>query len=239
MCTVTFYPLSEGGYILCSNRDERMSRSDTMPPAAFPNESDCFYFPRDKESSGTWIAASSSGKTFCLLNGAFEAHKPSPPYKRSRGLVLLDILASEDPEKFPINPGFAGVEPFTLIMIRKLSQTFILNELRWDGSQYHVKDLDNQIPHIWSSSTLYPPEVRIKREQWFNEWQTRNPSPGLNDLLLFHSRGGSGDQENDLIMSRSNDRQTISITAVEAGRNQKWMHHHNLITDSKSAVQIF
>ncbi|MGL1516781.1 NRDE family protein, partial [Vibrio parahaemolyticus] len=49
-------------------------------------------FPKDPDGGGTWIALKENGDVAILLNGAFENHIPAYPYRRSRGLIFLDIF---------------------------------------------------------------------------------------------------------------------------------------------------
>jgi len=238
MCTVSFFPIREADFILTSNRDERLSRSDTLPPAAYPYEKERLYFPRDQESSGTWIACSSSGKAYCLLNGAFEYHKSEPPYRKSRGLVLLEILQASDPESYMEKEGLDGIEPFTLVMASKNNGIVQLQELRWDGAKAHLIELDSTLPQIWSSATLYDAEVREARKEWFQRWLKENPKPGEDELLHFHRFGGRGDGENDLVMKRSNDRQTISITSVISRHGKSEMCYEDLVHETKHRILI-
>jgi hypothetical protein len=238
MCTVTFFPLQGGGFILTSNRDERLSRSDTLPPVVYTETTERLYYPRDQESSGTWIACSASGKTFCLLNGGFEYHKSEPPYRKSRGLVLLEMLQASDPETYLKQEDLTGIEPFTLVMVQNNQGNIQLKELRWDGKIPHLKLLDSAFPHIWSSATLYGPEIRKAREDWFFRWLKENPRPEQHDLLHFHRFGGSGDGENDLVMKRSNDRQTISITSVYSFEGKYEMCYEDLLQEKKHRISI-
>lgn len=238
MCTVTFFPLQGSGFILTSNRDERLSRSDVLPPASYSFGNERLYFPRDQESSGTWIACSSLKKTFCLLNGAFECHTSEPPYRKSRGLVLLELIQADDARWYLENEGLSGIEPFTLVMVSEIEGNVMLEELRWDGKSYVLKELNPRIPQIWSSVTLYSREIQQTREDWFHHWLKENPMPVQNDLLHFHRFGGRGDRENDLLMKRQNDRQTISITSVLSDKGRIEMCYEDLIREWKHRIQV-
>ncbi len=66
MCTVTFIPRREG-YLLAMNRDERITRGQATPPTVVEIGSVQVLYPRDIQG-GTWIAASSCGIAFALLN---------------------------------------------------------------------------------------------------------------------------------------------------------------------------
>lgn len=238
MCTVSYVPLAAGGFILSSNRDERMSRSNTLLPEAYPAGDDRHFFPRDEESSGTWIACSASGRTYCLLNGAFENHISSPPYRKSRGLVLLELLSAPRAEVYLLKEPLEGIEPFTLIMVSEKKEEPRLRELRWDGKRPFMKDLDSAAAHIWSSATLYDVQTRADREHWFQQWLLENPEPGQEEILLFHRFGGHGDGENDLVMQRRNDRQTISITSVLSDGVRKEMCYEDLIQGKKHRIEV-
>ncbi len=236
MCTVSFMPI-KGGFMLHSNRDERLIRAQTIPPQPYEEEQVKLFFPRDQESSGTWIACSSTGKTYCLLNGAFEPHQPRPAYRKSRGLILLDIIRSPNPERYLEMESLTGIEPFTLVMIDELNG-LQLQELRWDGEKYWLTNLDPSHPKIWSSVTLYDKEIRASREKWFFEWLLQNPAPAQTDLLDFHRQGGDGSRENNLVMKRDNDRQTISITSVVSHAGKREMQYEDLIHGNSHSIQI-
>ena len=116
MCTVTFLPKGENGYILTSNRDETPKRA-ASPPQAYDVHGIAVTFPKDPLAGGTWIACDKQRFTLCLLNGAFEKHSHRPPYALSRGLMLLDFFKYNDAESFQIGYDFEGIEPFTLIIV--------------------------------------------------------------------------------------------------------------------------
>ncbi|MEO0339976.1 MAG: NRDE family protein, partial [Bacteroidota bacterium] len=89
MCTVTFIPQQGQDFILSSNRDEQASRSPQGLSRIDQFQKELL-FPRDTEAGGTWIAASNKDQVVCLLNGAFELHHRQPPYRKSRGIMVLE-----------------------------------------------------------------------------------------------------------------------------------------------------
>ncbi|HAD11338.1 MAG TPA: hypothetical protein DCF33_02760, partial [Saprospirales bacterium] len=111
MCTVTYLPLSNG-FILTHNRDEAPARS---PKSIVREGSPAILFPRDTHAGGTWIACSQSGRTACLLNGAFVLHRRQPPYRRSRGLLLLDFFDWKNADDFFAEYDLHNIEPFTFL----------------------------------------------------------------------------------------------------------------------------
>ncbi|GAB4487903.1 MAG: NRDE family protein [Saprospiraceae bacterium] len=224
MCTVTFIPTTSG-FILTHNRDEAPNRS----PQHISREkigSDILLFPRDTKAGGAWIAAAKSGKTACLLNGAFVKHHHNPPYRRSRGLMLLDFFEQENANNFITGHDLEGVEPFTFLLFANDAVT----ELRWDGSQRHIKNLPPKQTHFWCSSTLYPPEMQAKREQIFLNWLSQQASaPCAPSLLDLHRTGSVGDPENDFVMNRGNRVRTVSITQVVGTKNFLQMRYFDLL----------
>ena len=210
MCTVTYIPTKDNIY-LTSNRDEKSWRTDALTPAVYHFESGKMIFPKDGDAGGTWIAAHENGNIVIFLNGGLKAHKPTPPYRKSRGLVLLSILDHHAPYNCFLDINLNGIEPFTAI-IRDNGALF---ECRWDGSEKHHQKTDPQIPHIWSSVTLYDDEIREKRKKWFEDWIATNNAPSGNDILHFHQFTGDGDAHNDLMMNRDGKVFTVSITSIE------------------------
>ena len=57
-------------------------------------------FPKDPKAGGTWYAIDEFGTILVLLNGADEKHKVQLPYRKSRGLIVLDIISSGSPKDF-------------------------------------------------------------------------------------------------------------------------------------------
>ena len=209
MCTVTYIPQPGGHFILTSNRDENAARS--------PRHLDCervgeasLIFPRDTAAGGTWIAASDTNRVACLLNGAFVKHKHQPPYKRSRGLMVLDFFRFATAGDFFEKYDFHGMEPFTLIIVDD-GQPY---ELRWDEQRTHVQQLDPQGYYLWSSATLYPGKVGEMRQQWFRDWLDERQDFSLEATQHFHRTGGEGDTWNGFIMNREGRVQTVSVTNI-------------------------
>ncbi len=234
MCTLTFVPQSDN-IIISSNRDEHISRGNSLFPVHSKTKSGKVYFPQDPMAGGTWIAVSASGKISVLLNGAFEKHKHRPPYRLSRGIILLDTFAFGDLLEFEKNYDLNQIEPFTLVQFHTEAKK--IYELRWDGQSKYIKTLDFTTPHIWSSSTLYSKEIRSQREQWFDECLKQN-NIDLQTMLNFHQFGGNGEIENAISMNRGNGLQTVSISQIEVISNQLNFSHHNFIGKKFNTVSI-
>ena len=96
MCTVTYFPLEQDGYILTSSRDEKSVRGIALPPRKYLLDQQTVFFPKDPDAGGTWFVTTGRDTTLCLLNGAFTKHEHEPPYRKSRGLVVLDYFKFRD-----------------------------------------------------------------------------------------------------------------------------------------------
>ncbi|WEK34838.1 MAG: NRDE family protein [Candidatus Pseudobacter hemicellulosilyticus] len=223
MCTVTFIPGRDQCY-LTSNRDEKSWRSPALLPAAYQFSSGQLLFPKDGDAGGTWIAAHENGNAIIFLNGAFIAHTPQPPYRKSRGLILLDLIDSPSPWNSFLAIQLNNIEPFTAILWDQQR----LYECRWDGEQKHQKELNPGRPHIWSSVTLYTEAVVKKRKQWFSNWLHQHPHPGPDEILGFHQFTGDGDRHNDLLMDRNGQVYTVSVTRMTLRPQATQMHYLDL-----------
>lgn len=233
MCTVTYIPTKDHIF-LTSNRDEKNRRTDALAPAIYNANSGRILFPKDGDAGGTWIAAHENGSIVIFLNGGFKAHTPLPPYRRSRGLVLLDIIGQPSPLDYFDHVDLENIEPFTAI-IRDSNK---LSECRWDGSKKYYSEVDAGLPHIWSSVTLYDDETILKRKKWFDDWMAANKNPSADDILHFHQFTGDGDAHNDLMMNRNGNVYTVSITSVEISGDRLMMNYLDLKNDQQYSGQI-
>lgn len=233
MCTVTFIPI-KNKYYITSNRDERHVRKLAMPPHEYVHNNVTLIYPKDADAAGTWIAMKDNGDAAVLLNGAFKKHVAAPPSRKSRGLVLLDIFTNDSPVTKFAHINLENIEPFTLVLFLENN----LYECRWDGRKKYGRQLQNDVPHIWSSVTLYDEDVVRKRERWFEEWLNKVANPVQEDILRFHRFAGDGDANNDLNMNRSGVYYTVSITGIELGAGKSTMHYLDLKNNLSFTKQI-
>jgi Transport and Golgi organisation 2 len=209
MCTVTFIPSGDKIYFT-SNRDEKHGRSAALMPEAYAFPSGKILFPKDGDAGGTWIAVHENGNALVFLNGGLIRHTPEPPYRKSRGLILLDLIEGSTSYNSFLAINLNGIEPFTAVVW----DDGHLFECRWDGKRKYTRQMDGKVPHIWSSVTLYETEVIRKRSQWFDRWLQKNQQPSQQDILDFHRFTGDGDQNNDLLMNRDGQVFTVSVTSM-------------------------
>ncbi|MBK7854135.1 MAG: NRDE family protein [Bacteroidetes bacterium] len=75
-------------------------------------------FSKDPKAGGSWFAVDEFANIAVLLNGAAQKHIEQPPYLRSRGLVLIDVISNTNPfDLWEIIP-LEKIEPFTLILFK-------------------------------------------------------------------------------------------------------------------------
>lgn len=233
MCTVTFIPVRDKVF-LTSNRDEKGWRSPALEPAVYPFSTGHLLFPKDADAGGTWIAGHESGQAIVFLNGGFVKHIPEPPYRKSRGLILLDLVDSVNAHDTFQSISLHQIEPFTAIIFNE-GQLF---ECRWDGQQKHSRSLPANRPQIWSSVTLYDGDVIAKRNQWFVEWLEKHPQPSPNEILHFHQFTGDGDSHNDLRMNRNGQVFTVSVTLMTISEANIHMQYLDLKNNRTFAQKL-
>jgi len=226
MCTVTYFPL-KNKIILTSNRDEKPNRS----AQEIHHEKGVFY-PKDATKNGTWFAISESGNAIVLLNGAFENHQRKSEYRKSRGLIVLDLIIKKDIFKSIELIDLQNIEPFTLVIFQENQ----LAEFRWDGAEKHFKMLNSNLPYIWSSATLYDKSAREKREQIFQEF-LQNETISEETIWDFHHQK-TNDLENGITIKRQNTIQTISTTQLVIS-DEMTLKHHDRLNEYSNPAKIF
>ncbi len=230
MCTVTYLPAGENRFFLTSNRDESPLRRAETWQTEKTGSGETIHFPMDPLKGGTWFAVSDLGRAACLLNGASVSFEPDPRFTTSRGTVIPDYFQANRPGQWILEATFSGIAPFTLILFDGNG----LTELTWDGNEKNTRDLEIDKPRIWSSVTLYPPEVRQWRQMLFQEWMDQTTKITPEKIMQFHRNGGQGDHENALVMNRDESVKTLSITSFESAQHHAVVHHLNLDTKTRT-----
>ncbi len=232
MCTVSFYK-GNGKVIITSNRDENINRPIALPPTKITLEHSIVYCPLDPLHNGTWFAVNHKGNVFVLLNGAEQKHIPNPPYRKSRGLILLDIINSNIFLEGWNLINLSNIEPFTIIAFVD-DQLF---QIRWNEMKKTLIQLDANKPYIWSSATLYSESANTMRESWFSEFLNHNKENMCSDYLInFHSNTQKNDMQNGLVMNRNNSMLTKNITQCEITEDRFTLTHFDLISKEESII---
>ncbi len=234
MCTVSFFSKENEDFILTSNRDESPFRN-TIPPEVYSVEGVNLLFPKDEKAGGTWIGVSDKKRLICLLNGGFEAHIPKQKYRLSRGVIVTKLLTSDNAVSEIESFNFNDIEPFTIILV-DYKDDLHLYEFVWDGAKKHFSEKPLK-PIIWSSSLLYSNSIKLKREEWFEEFLKEYQNPSEAEILNFHKTAGEGNNKTNLVMNRGFVR-TKSITRIKKVENQVEMKYENLQSQEIKTVKI-
>lgn len=227
MCTVSFVH-SNGKIIITSNRDEQVLRP-ALDPEMYTIGDKKVYFPKDPKAGGTWFAVDENANVIVLLNGASEKHQWKPPYRKSRGLIVLDLIGSVSPFLQWKTIDLDKIEPFTLVLYEQKQ----LHQLRWNGFEKESVSLNPEQHYIWSSSTLYPENIRKMRAKWFEKFMEK---PGIDEIELFNFHRYTKDEnsENGLVINRNGILKTLSITQAVIGNNNVNLLHHDLLNDKET-----
>lgn len=223
MCTVTFIPTTNG-CIITSNRDEKIAREKAIPQQSYEINGKQIIFPKDQKAGGTWIAQTEN-KIVVLLNGAQEKHIKKSFYRKSRGLIVLEIASSNNSLEHWKTIDLTNIEPFTIVLFENNK----LFQLQWNEVKKSQEELAISEHYIWSSSTLYAKEIRIERAKWFANFMHKNTNPTAQDILDFHQFTESKNEEFGLQINRNNLLKTISITQCCVSENKIQMSYLDLM----------
>ena len=224
MCTVSFVN-ANGKIIITSNRDEKVIRPKAIEPKSYCINNKNILFPRDPKAGGTWFAVDEYSNILVLLNGAEEKHVLKDSYRKSRGLIVLELISSKSPIDAWEEISLDNIEPFTLVLFENQK----LFQLRWNETKKSMLELDINQSYIWSSSTLYSAAIREKRANWFTTFLDTQPEVSANELFNFHRYTEEKNEEHGLVINRDNLMKTLSITQAVIDQNKVALFHHDLI----------
>jgi hypothetical protein len=226
MCTVSFVK-ANGKIIITSNRDEKIIRPNAIEPKTYHLNNKKVIFPKDNKAGGTWYAIDEHSNVLVLLNGAEEKHVLKESYRKSRGLIVLDLIGAESPLQAWQEIDLNQIEPFTLVLFENQK----LYQLRWNESEKSILELDTNQSHIWSSSTLYSMEIRTKRANWFYTFLDTKPEVNEEELFYFHRYTEAENNEHGLVINRNDILKTLSITQTILEQNKVTIHYNDLIAE--------
>lgn len=233
MCTVSFI-YTNGTAIVTSNRDEKVLRPSAIPPQEYIINNKKIVFPKDPHAGGTWYAVAHDGTIIVLLNGAEEKHQLKESYRKSRGLIVLDVISSDSAIEEWKKIDLHGIEPFTLVVF----QSGELFQLRWNEIEKQTVLLDPKENHIWSSSTLYSKDIRDQRKLWFNNFIEVNQELDSQKMVYFHTNTNAENTENGLVINRNDLLKTLSVTQTVVENNNIKISYLDLQTQKQTVLVI-
>ncbi len=232
MCTVVFIPGTRQHYF-ASLRDEDAERPTAKAPDLYTEGGMRFLAPKDGLAGGTWLGINEIGNVIILLNGGFEKHAPGNDYRKSRGLIVPELLSSDIPVVHWQAMALQQIEPFTLVVWSNDS----LFQLVWDGEQKNQLKLNTDIAYIWSSSTLYSSKSKAYRKKLFEQWMENIPAINRESLLSFFWE--EADAENGFIINRNGKIKTLSYSFISIDRSDSaCIHYYDFIHHTVSRKEI-
>lgn len=233
MCTVSVLPL-QNGHVFTFSRDEKPERHTphfiTQQQLAHKE----IYYAKDSRAGGTWFAADNRGNAAMLFNGAFKKHEKQQGYKKSRGIILLQLITALNMLRFFEEEELKGVEPFSILLFENKN----LYRLTWDGVSKHITPLLNKTGYIFSSATLYDERIQQQRRLWLADFFIQQQQITSDGIFQFHSGYKSDDKENGLIIERPGSCSTLSISQLIITAGAAEMKHVDLITGKEYKHQI-
>ena len=179
MCIISFYKQNDK-IILTHNRDEKISRTASLEVEERKWNDKTFFSPVDKAKNGTWIFYSEQ-YIACILNGGREKPKGfKTKYKKSRGIILLNLMKYDSVQDYLKSESFEDIAPFTIFVFERVSKKTFL--LFWDEKKLEIKDLTDNEFVFRASSTLYSLERMHDLENIFHKFN----KPSSKAILDIH-----------------------------------------------------
>ncbi len=169
------------------------------------------FFSRDSRSGGTWFISDDNKRVAVLLNGAFHKHEVRPVYKKSRGLVLIELFEAAQFVSAFDTFSLADIEPFQVLYMDHHG----LYRMVWDGTNKHNIELNLHRSYIFSSITLYNEEAMKLRERWFSDFIRNTKNIRRQDFFDFHLNHQNNDPVNGLQIHREDQHKTHNISQLE------------------------
>jgi Transport and Golgi organisation 2 len=201
MCTVSWLHRDDGSYELLSNRDEKRTRGQALAPRIGTRNGVQFIAPIDSDHRGTWIGVNECGLSLCLLNGLNNVGQAVPPARKSRGLVVLELLPNPSSSAVLAQLTTAPLldfGPFTLLILEPATPPIAF---AWNGTTGRI--IDQPEPPLISSS-FNPVGVERARKAAFQRAPT---------LRGFHASHAHGPSAYSTCMHRP-DAETVSFSHV-------------------------
>ncbi len=227
MCTVTFV----GGdqKIITSNRDEQVGRPGAIAPQTYRLGNKEVTYPKDPKGGGTWFVADRNGNVLVLLNGASEKHEFRDDWRKSRGLILLELAESDSFPDAWNSINLENIEPFTIVAYTSAE----LWQCRWDGTVKERLRVDEQKNHIWSSAPLYTKDIRAFREKMFADYMKDKT---IDDIFNFHLR--ENDNQDESIVIDRGFLKTLSVTQARISNREISMSYFDLESKTMSELSF-
>lgn len=212
MCTLSFLPEPEG-YVVAMNRDELKSRAKASAPTIHLLGSVSAVYPQEA-GGGTWIAATSRGNLFALLNWNHITGGGVGQPLRSRGEVIPSLLGEATPHNVEAGLRAADLRGFLAFRLFGIFPgEKEIREWRWDGKQLEVRWHEWVRNHWFSSSRSDARAEAARRKACEMMWREgiQDAKGWLRGLHASHLPDAGAYS----ICVHRNDAATVSLTEVQ------------------------
>jgi hypothetical protein len=196
------------------NRDERRTRPPAFPPDQHIYDDRVALHPIDPLGGGTWIAASSAGLVFALLNGYSDSDSQpntAQAATKSRGLIIPALLSADTLDA--VTTRVQAIDPVTFLSFRLvIIADHGAREAVNDGRRLEFDDVPEGAAWMRSSSSVRPEVVLPHRRAMFQHDVAASRSAAAQDRL--HLTRHATDPALGVLMERE-DARTMSVTTVE------------------------
>lgn len=192
------------------NRDERRARQPGLPPVARDYDGVRAIHPIDPDGAGTWLAATSAGLVFALLNETQALSRRGATPVISRGLVIPSLLSArslDDVESRLAKYSADRHRPFRLLAVS--DQAVV--EMVHAGAGSSVTRHDASTRLIRTSSSVEPADTQKRRTALFEHLV---PVPSVAAQDRFHAHRWPQAPGVSVLMTRP-DARTVSVTVVD------------------------
>jgi hypothetical protein len=236
MCTVTVVPHETGVRVMC-NRDERRSRPAALPPRVHDLGGRLAVFPVDPRGGGSWVGVNDAGIVVTLLNVSGPSKRSSQEPKRSRGLIVREVLRCGSLSH--VVETVAGLDASLFEMFRLVAMhCSTAVEAISDGVRTEIRrPITLERPLLFTSSSLGDALVEAPRRQLFQRMVVERRSGWLREQSRFHRHQWPSRPEISVRMERD-DALTVSRTVVDVTRARRSLLYETPVTvDSSPAIR--
>ncbi len=232
MCTLTYIAKPEEA-IITVNRDEAPTRAASDPIIREENGFQFWLAPEPVSGGSNFVLDIINQRLLVLLNGAFKAHKHVPPYRISRGVMMMEAFAFDTLREMEHSYDFAGIEPFTLLSF----QGGRWEELRWDATASHHNAPPIGESRIWSSTKLYPAEAILYREKEFGDFLKNSRAVYHQQLFEMHRRFMDDSRGIGYRMNYEDRVKTVSVTQLVLKDGRMMLRYLDLNREPKQILE--
>ncbi len=214
MCTMTWF-VSDTGYELFFNRDERISRSRAALPSEQTLNGVKYLSPTDTDAGGTWISANEYGFTVCLLN--HYQFQQIETYKNwiSRGEIVRDFSNVSNlytSERLFQSMELKDYRAFRMFIIAPDGNNRLMV---WDG---HKARIEVNVTKPKSSSSVDAKHVKKLRKDLFENLNL-SQSKDIDSYRNYHASHLPSRSKDSVCMHRE-DANTVSFSHVSVSSNK-------------------